>query len=358
MSSISLCMIVKNEEDVLERCLESVQSVVDEIIIVDTGSCDSTIAIAKKFTDNIYHFTWCDDFAKARNYSFSKATKDYIMWLDADDIITLENQKRLIDLKKQLALEPHDIIMAKYHIRFDENDIPTYSYFRERIVKRDKNYQWISPIHEVIDGHGKTLYSDFSISHKKIHPSDSNRNLRIFEKMKKNKVHFDARQKFYYARELYYHHQDKKAIKEFETFLLDSRAWKENLISACLDLATIYFRNNQPHLALQTLFRSFEFDLPRGEVCCAIANYFFDTSLYTQAIFWYQRALEAKVDIHNGGFYDLNCYHFIPAIQLCLCYYYLNDIPTAIYYNELAGKSNPNEKHYLQNKAFFESLSS
>ena len=87
MVEISLCMIVKNEEDVIGRCLECVKEVVDEIIIVDTGSTDSTVEIAKEYTNKIYNFEWVDDFAKARNYSFSKATKDYIMWLDADDII-------------------------------------------------------------------------------------------------------------------------------------------------------------------------------------------------------------------------------------------------------------------------------
>ena len=71
---ISLCMIVKNEEEVLVRCLESVQPLVDELIIVDTGSDDETITIARNYTDLIYQIPWEDDFAKARNFAFSKAT--------------------------------------------------------------------------------------------------------------------------------------------------------------------------------------------------------------------------------------------------------------------------------------------
>ena len=70
MVSVSLCMIVKNEEDVLERCLESAVDLVDEIIIVDTGSTDRTKEIAGRFTDQIYDFPWCDDFAAARNESW------------------------------------------------------------------------------------------------------------------------------------------------------------------------------------------------------------------------------------------------------------------------------------------------
>lgn len=80
MITISLCMIVKNEEMVLSRCLESIKDSVDEIIIIDTGSTDKTKEIAKLYTDKVYDFKWTQDFSQARNYSFSKATKDYQMW--------------------------------------------------------------------------------------------------------------------------------------------------------------------------------------------------------------------------------------------------------------------------------------
>ena len=94
MKEISLCMIVRNEEEVIERCLKSICDLVDEIIIVDTGSTDKTKQIVSKYTDKIYDFEWVNDFAKARNYSFSKATKDYILWLDADDVILEEDRKK------------------------------------------------------------------------------------------------------------------------------------------------------------------------------------------------------------------------------------------------------------------------
>ena len=70
----SLCMIVKNEEAVLKDCLDSLQALMDEIIIVDTGSVDRTKEIAARFTDKVYDFVWVDDFAAARNFAFSKAT--------------------------------------------------------------------------------------------------------------------------------------------------------------------------------------------------------------------------------------------------------------------------------------------
>ena len=77
MATISLCMIVKNEEAVLDRCLSSVSDLVDEIIVVDTGSTDRTREVAARFTRQIYSFPWRDDFAAARNESFSHASMDY-----------------------------------------------------------------------------------------------------------------------------------------------------------------------------------------------------------------------------------------------------------------------------------------
>ena len=78
MITISLCMIVKNEEEVLDRCLSSIADLMDEIIIVDTGSTDRTKEIARRYTSKIYDFTWTGNFADARNYSFSKASAQYI----------------------------------------------------------------------------------------------------------------------------------------------------------------------------------------------------------------------------------------------------------------------------------------
>ena len=77
--NLSLCMIVKNEEEVLARCLESARPLVEEIVIVDTGSTDRTKEIAAQFTDRIFSFEWTDDFSAARNFSFSKAHGDYIL---------------------------------------------------------------------------------------------------------------------------------------------------------------------------------------------------------------------------------------------------------------------------------------
>jgi glycosyltransferase involved in cell wall biosynthesis len=100
---LSLCMIVKNEAKNLSRCLVSAQPYVDEIIVVDTGSTDETITIAGQHGAKVFHFDWCDDFATARNYSLSKATGEWILVLDADEELVVEN----LNFRQHLSANPN-----------------------------------------------------------------------------------------------------------------------------------------------------------------------------------------------------------------------------------------------------------
>ena len=84
---LSACLIVKNEEQRLPQCLESLRSLADEIIIVDTGSSDRTISIAKKYQARVFHFDWCDDFSRARNYAIAQAKGKWILVIDADEVL-------------------------------------------------------------------------------------------------------------------------------------------------------------------------------------------------------------------------------------------------------------------------------
>ncbi|MBU3190603.1 glycosyltransferase [Clostridium bowmanii] len=93
---LTLCMIVKNEENNLKKCLLSIATFVDEIVIVDTGSTDNTKIIASEYTDKIYDYIWCNDFSKARNFSISKASNDWVLILDADEIIELFDRGNIL----------------------------------------------------------------------------------------------------------------------------------------------------------------------------------------------------------------------------------------------------------------------
>lgn len=98
---ITLCMIVKNEEKNLSKCLNSIRNKVNEIIVVDTGSTDKTKEIAKKYTDKIFDFIWNNDFSAARNFSISKAANDWVLILDADEIVNNFNKNTVTEFIKK-----------------------------------------------------------------------------------------------------------------------------------------------------------------------------------------------------------------------------------------------------------------
>ena len=355
MPTISLCMIVKNEEKHLARCLDSVKELVEEIIIVDTGSTDRTMEIASEYTTGIYSYPWKDDFSDARNYSFSRASMDYCMWMDADDVLEETEKDKFLQLKRSLAPDT-DIVMMKYNTSFDEAGRPSFSYFRERWVRNCTQYRWIGEVHEVIPPNGRVIYSDIAISHRKTGAGDPNRNLRIYRKMIAEGKDLDPRQQYYYGRELYYHGQYEEAVSVLERFLLSVGGWIENKIEACSVCANCYFRLGKEEAALTALLRSMSFDLPRAELCCEIGKYFLEHGNLHNAVYWYETALNVPENKYSGGFMLPDCHDYIPLLQLCVCYDRLGDRQKAKEYNERAGVCKPYSQAYLYNKRYFDSL--
>lgn len=112
--TLSVCMIVKNEEKFLEQCLKSVKDLADEIVIVDTGSTDQTKEIAGRFTDMIIDFQWCDDFSAARNESLKHATSDWILVLDADEVIDDKDLGLIRQAMNEWAVSGYNIMTQNY----------------------------------------------------------------------------------------------------------------------------------------------------------------------------------------------------------------------------------------------------
>jgi len=352
--SISLCMIVKDEEATLSRCLESAKDLVDEIIIVDTGSKDKSKDIAKNYTEYIYDFPWIDDFAAARNFSFSKATKEYIFYLDADDVIFEEDREEFKKLKKEL--DPSvDSVTMKYNVGFDENGNVTFSYRRNRLVKRERNFKWYGACHNYLEVYGNIVNSDIAISHKKIrHQTD--RNLKIYEKKISRGEEFSPRDTFYYANELYDHRMYEKALENYNKYLNMDGGWYEDKIYACGKVADYYHSIDDYENALNYSFKSFKYDSPHAEHCCRLGTYFKEKGKLRQAIFWFELATKLDMPEENMGFTSNAYWTWVPHIQLCVCYDKLGNHDLAYEHNEIASSYNPNNESVLYNKKYFEKL--
>ena len=197
LPTLSLCMIVCDAAQNLDLCLSSVKKVADEIIIVDTGSKDNTVEIAKKYTDKIYHFKWCDDFAKARNASIKHATKDWILVLDDDEILRPESAKIL---KKFLTNQPkkqnvYTVCIYECTRQEAENELlkkqkstETYVHTVGRLFRNIKGIKYKNALHEMItEKDGDTIYgSDASLLHWGYSGVNTERFLRNFRIMQKD----------------------------------------------------------------------------------------------------------------------------------------------------------------------------
>lgn len=209
MGTLALCVICKNEIKNLPRLLDSVSDCFDEIHITDTGSTDGTIEYLQDLQKNgevqLHHFTWINDFAAARNYSFSHACTDYSMWLDCDDVLV--GKEAFLEWKKNL-LPTANYWFATYHYGLDKEGNPNCSFVRERVIKNNVGFKWQYFVHEgippVCNEPLKVQYAaSWEIKHLRTEEDikvDKNRNLSIFESRKDS---LDSRMQYYYGKELY-----------------------------------------------------------------------------------------------------------------------------------------------------------
>ncbi|MCW3058182.1 MAG: hypothetical protein JWQ02_3 [Capsulimonas sp.] len=147
--TISLCMIVKNEERVLGHCLQSIKPWVDEIIIVDTGSTDKTVAIAEEHGARVFHFPWTDSFSEARNVSLSHATCDWILWMDADDTIPEHCGAKLRELALLAEAKVTGLIM-QVHIPPAPSEVGFTVVDHVKLFRNHLGLQFEGRIHEQI----------------------------------------------------------------------------------------------------------------------------------------------------------------------------------------------------------------
>jgi glycosyltransferase involved in cell wall biosynthesis len=164
--TISLCMIVLNEEKVLKRSLMNVAPYVDEIIIVDGGSTDKTIEIAKRFHARMYHSPWKEDFSKQRNISLKYPTKDWILVMDADEVYEKNLLKELQKLaQNNIGIDAFAFPRKNY---LDGKRTSEYPDRQTRFFKRKKNIHFEQPVHEEVVGYTRIASPmDLHIIHKK-----------------------------------------------------------------------------------------------------------------------------------------------------------------------------------------------
>lgn len=318
MATISVCMIVKNEEKVLARCLDSLRGLWEELIIVDTGSTDSTKEIAKKYTDKVYDFTWTRNFSDARNFSFSKANCDYIYSADADEVLDEENREKFFILKNALSeISEIEIVQMYYGNQLSQDSIYNFDKeYRPKLYKRIRKFMWQEPIHEAVRLEPVVYDSDIVICHKP-HGQHGARDLAYFEKMIENGELLSDRIQDIYLRELYFIgdlHNLKKGHEYLATISENENPESDlfqKVIAVLCKEARLLNRDSD------VLKYSLKGVASKGssELCTELGHYFYEKEEWSEAVIWYYNAA-----------YETPCQMSLksattePLIQLVSCY--------------------------------------
>ncbi len=286
---LSAVLIVKNEEAMLAKCLESIKWV-DEIIIVDTGSIDKTKEIAQIYTKNVFEYEWCDDFSKARNFAKNRASWDWILSIDADEVLEtpIETVKEFINQNKA------DWFLVTLH---NETETTTSAC---RLFKKSLDWNWA--IHEQIVPK-KPLIADISIKFldSPAHELDPMRNMRILAKQYKENPK-DSRVLYYLWRELINFAQFQEAEEAFKEYLaLDVEFYNSEVIDVYFSLALCSFmqdKNLEAKVYLwQVIIRNPEFK---------------NAYKLLHEIDWYKKWKELEETATNGGILvEINLQAFI-----------------------------------------------
>ncbi len=303
MATFTVCMIVKNEELILRRCLDSLQGVYDELVIVDTGSSDSTRSIASDYTDKVYDFEWCDDFSAARNFAFDKCSMDYIYTADADEVLDDENRGKLLTLKQ--VIDPEIDIVQMYYANQLENGT-VYNYdkeYRAKLYKRVRKFTFIEPVHEAVRLDPLVYDSDIEIQHLPL-SLHSKRDFMIYKKAIERDGRLSHRLRGMYARELYVSGDDNDIIEAsdyFKTVLATEELAPDQTKQAeCIVIKGARLTGDLLTVMTMALHNVAD-GQASSEVCYELGEYYKANADYNEAFMWYYNAAyetEPELSIH------------------------------------------------------------
>jgi glycosyltransferase involved in cell wall biosynthesis len=237
-------MIVKNEEEYLPKCLSSVVRIVDEIIIVDTGSVDNTVAIAEAFGAKVIHMPWQDSFSAARNRCFEEARGEWILWLDADEVMDVEEGDRLKELLTQAAVREQNIECIQFYFCNYLEGGGTEHVCLQRMVRNRPEYRFEGRIHEQILPSMLRANSDVKVGQVDIHIyhyGNLAKNILRQDKTRRNillllhSLREDSdywKYHYYLGIELYRIHDLKNALQHFNSALTAPNGFPKTLLSS------------------------------------------------------------------------------------------------------------------------------
>jgi glycosyltransferase involved in cell wall biosynthesis len=345
--TISLALIARNEEKNINRLLDSVEGCFHEIVLVDTGSTDKTKAIAEERGCKVYDFEWVNDFSKARNFSFSKCTQDFIAWVDLDDV--LSDKKAFIQWR-DTAMQYNDFVFATYHYAIDKDGKPIISFVRERVFRRSTNPTWRYPLHEGIlltPGLRTAYATTWAVNHLRDQEDiaqDKSRNIKILEELKD----LDGRMSFYWGKELYEAQRPFEALPALEKAVLrtdlephDKMLAFQYACYSAMSCATQLKdemkdqKNQYYERAIEACHKGIRINPMRAELHMAIGDCYVQMGRLQDSLPYFAAAkhcINPKTlsGPYEGAIYSfVNCYGELPSLNLAKVYFHTGELEKA-----------------------------
>lgn len=341
--SLSVCMIVKNEEKNVSDCLESIKDVADEIIIVDTGSTDKTKEVVSNYNVQIFDFNWIDDFSAARNFSLSKATGDFVCWLDADDIV--ENPEEINNLLKE-----SDSKIYNFNIKYG-NDL----FSQARLFRNYYNIKFSGRVHEypIIDNLSvkDTAINVIHKTEKHITEDRTDRNFRILQKEIEEDPN-NTRALFYLGNALKELTRWDEAIEVYRKYLFLS-TWKDERWMAQKNIGCILLWVKKYTEAIDELKNAVSIDDRWAESYYYIAECYFYLKKSEKCIKWALKATEKGMP-SSPLWKELPIYNEAPYRYLFASYGSLGKYDKAMYYCKIASEKVPDDQWLKERVIYFE----
>ncbi len=333
---ISVCMIAKNEEKHIEKCLAAIRSHAPEsaeleIVVVDTGSTDRTKEIAGRYADQVLDFVWVDDFSAARNYSLSHASHNYVLILDCDEIIISCDWNGIFHLIEQ---HPDDVGLIARNNHYTSNQTDTvYQDQVERLFNK-MLYHYESPIHEQVT-HKQTgmhyasyplpLLTDhtgYTGTLEELREKVNRNNALLFLELKKDKknpyLYFQIGQSYnmIYDYENSYRYYQKALTYDVNP----GQEWVQMMIVAYAN-AMLHTGRQEEALSLESVYDAFA---DTADFLCIMGRVYLANGQYIKAMMEFIKALHCPVARETGT------NSFIPTYNIGLINEMMGDIPTAL----------------------------
>jgi hypothetical protein len=343
---LSVVLITKNEEELLGQCLESLQGVGDELIVVDTGSTDRTIEIAESFGAKIGRFPWIDDFAAARNYAESLCSGQYLYWQDADEILLegKEAMRRIVEEGKEDGLAP------KMIFKRDGTGVPASTFYRQELLhKHNGAWRWHGAAHNWLTGPIRTAAPQIVVEHLDRPGGDRPNHTDIFDALQKNLEDPDApleRSLFYLAREHYYKSHYHQALALIALMLQSPVSWPVQRARGCIIAGDCWRALGNQDAAADAYLRATGECATAAEPFFCLGNLRYEQKRWQEAAAWFKAS---TVPEPGGFFVDLSIYEWRRYDLLAVCLHKMGRSEEARLYGAKALSVRPNDERLKKN---------